>query len=60
MTTPMDIAARVMLAALRAVQDDYRDQLRSAYDNGEADEIDSMLQEIDAAIKQAESAGVTL
>lgn len=46
-------AAPEMLAALRACQDDYRDQLRAAISNDESDEIDAMLQVIDSAIAKA-------
>ena len=50
------IAAPDMLAALIAVQDDYRELLRSGPTNEEADEIDAMLQIIDAAIAKATGA----
>lgn len=46
-------AAPKMLKALLAVQDDYRELLRNGPTDAEADDIDKMLQIVDAAIAQA-------
>lgn len=42
-----------MLAALQHVQEDYREMIRQSCDNDEADELDGVLQIINAAIAKA-------
>ena len=51
-------AQRTMLAALLAVQDDYRDLLRAGPTDDEANGINEMLETVDAAIAAARAAGI--